>query len=81
MDEVLALLQWPAMVLTVFSSWLVASTRPGRRKLSFWIFLLSNVLWVAWGAHTGAMALVVMQFCLAALNIRAARKTSDAVTR
>lgn len=78
MDEVLALAQWPAMVLTVVASWLVASTRPGRRKLSFWIFLLSNVLWVAWGAHTSAMALVVMQFCLAALNIRAARKTRTA---
>ena len=79
MHELLVHLQWPAMVLTVVASWLVASTRPGRRKLSFWIFLLSNVLWVAWGAHTGAMALVVMQFCLAALNIRAARKTSAAV--
>jgi len=81
MDEVLALLQWPAMVLTVVASWLVASARPGRRKLSFWIFLLSNVLWVAWGAHAGATALVVMQFCLAALNIRAARKTSASVAR
>lgn len=81
MDEVLALLQWPAMVLTVVASWLVASTRPGLRNLSFWIFLLSNVLWVTWGAHTSATALVVMQFCLAALNIRAARKTSAAVAR
>ena len=79
MDEVLALVQWPAMVLTVVASWLVASTRPGRRKFSFWIFLLSNVLWVAWGAYTGATALVVMQFCLAALNIRAASKTSVAI--
>lgn len=81
MDEVLPLMQWPAMVLTVVASWLVASTRPGRRRFSFWIFLLSNLLWVAWGAHTGATALVVLQFCLAALNIRAARKTSDSVAR
>ena len=78
MDEVLALLRWPAMVLTVVASWLVASTRPGRRRLSFWIFLLSNVLWVAWGAHINATALVVMQFCLAALNIRAAMKINAA---
>ena len=81
MDEVLALLQWPAMVLTVVASWLVASTRPGRRRLAFWIFLLSNVMWVAWGAHSSATALVVMQFCPAALNIRAARRTRAAVTR
>lgn len=81
MDEVLALLQWPAMVLTVVASWLVASTRPGRRNFSFWLFLLSNALWVAWGVHTSATALVAMQFCLAALNIRAARKTSAALAR
>jgi len=34
---------------------------------------------VTWGAHTNAMALVVMQFCLAAMNIRAAMKTNAAV--
>ena len=78
MDELLGLLQWPAMVLTMVASWLVASTQPGRRELSFWIFLLSNALWVAWGAHTSAVALVVMQFGLAALNIRAARKAAAA---
>ena len=78
MDEVLALLQWPAMVLTVGASWLAASSRRGRRRLSFRIFLLSHVLWVAWGAPTNATALVVMQFCLAALNIRAAMKTNAA---
>lgn len=76
MDEMLAFLQWPAMVVTAVASWLVASARPGRRNISFWLFLLSNVLWVAWGLHTSANALVALQFCLAALNIRAARKTS-----
>ncbi len=69
------------MVSTVVASSLVASTRPGRRRLSFWIFLLSNVLGVAWGARTGATVMVLLQFCLAALNIRAARKTSEAVAR
>lgn len=63
MDEVLALLQWPAMVLAVVASWPGASTRPGRPRRSCWIFLLSNVPRVAWGAHTNATALVVMQFC------------------
>lgn len=64
------------MVLTVVATWLVASTRPRRRRLSFWVYLASNVLWVAWGWHTSALALVVLQFCLAALNIRAAKKTT-----
>ena len=74
MDAALDLLQWPAMLVTVLASWLVASTRKSRRGLGFWTFLASNVLWVAWGWHAQAWALVALQFCLAALNIRGARK-------
>ena len=70
----LDLLQWPAMVLTVLASWYVASTHKSRRRIGFWLFLASNVLWTLWGWHTDAYALVLLQFCLAALNIRAARK-------
>ena len=78
MDDWLNLLQWPAMLATVLAAWLVASTRSGRRNAGFWVFLLSNLLWVAWGWHTGATALVVLQFCLALMNIRGARKTDSA---
>ena len=74
-DDWLGLLQWPAMAVTVLASWLVASSNDGRRHAGFWVFLGSNGLWVAWGWHTGATALVVLQFCLAAMNIRGARKT------
>ena len=72
----LSLLQWPAMVVTVLAAWLVASTRPGRRNAGFWVFLLSNALWVGWGLHAQAHAVVVLQVCLAALNIRGAIKAS-----
>ena len=75
MDLLLDLLQWPAMLVTVLASWLVASTHKGRRNAGFWLFLLSNVLWVAWGWQANAQALIGLQFCLAALNIRGARKT------
>jgi hypothetical protein len=70
----LEMLQWPAMALTVLASYWVASTHAGRRRLGFWLFLASNALWAVWGWHSHAVALVVLQFCLAALNIRAARK-------
>ena len=50
----LDLLQWPAMAVTIAASWLVASDQKGRRNAGFWVFLLSNVLWVAWGWHAGA---------------------------
>jgi hypothetical protein len=63
-------LQWPAMLVTVVAVWLVGFQRKTERKYGFWSFLASNVLWVAWGLHAGAHALVVLQFALAALNIR-----------
>ena len=62
------------MVVTIAAAWLVASTTKRRRALGFWCFLLSNVLWIAWGWHTSAWALVALQFALAALNIRGAFK-------
>lgn len=65
-------LQWPAMLVTVAASWLVASTKTPHRRAGFWVFLGSNVLWVAWGIQTAAWALVALQVCLAAINIRGA---------
>jgi hypothetical protein len=73
----LDLIQWPAMVVTVAAAWYVASTQRSRRKLGFWLFLISNVLWVIWGVHTRAYALVALQFCLAAMNIRGERKNTS----
>ena len=73
--DVLNLIQWPAMVVTVVASWLVASTAEGKRNAGFWVFLVSNVMWVAWGYHSGAPALITLQACLMAMNIRGAIKS------
>lgn len=70
------LLQWPAMVVTVLAAWLMTSTNQRRRCVGFGFFLLSNVLWVGWGLHVGAYAVIALQFCLAALNIRGLQKNS-----
>ena len=72
------LLQWPAMVVTIAAAWLVASTNLTRRNWGFWIFLLSNVLWVVWALHDNALALIALQVGLAAMNIRGAMKTETA---
>ena len=66
------LLQWPAMLVTVLAAWLVASSSKRRRRIGFWVFLLSNVLWIAWGWHDEAYALVVLQLALGAMNVRGA---------
>ena len=42
------------------------------------MFLGSNLLWVAWGWHTSAHALIVLQVALALMNIRGLRKTEQA---
>jgi hypothetical protein len=76
MDTLLDLLQWPAMLATVVAAWWVASTHRRKRVVGFWTFLVSNGLWAAWGWHTHALALVVLQFCLAAMNIRGFVKAS-----
>jgi hypothetical protein len=73
--QVLDLIQWPAMVVTVAASWYVASTAKARRNFGFWLFILSNVLWVVWGVHAHAYALIMLQVCLAIMNVRGARKS------
>ena len=80
MDD-LDLLQWPAMVVTVVSAWLVASQAKRKREIGFWCFLLSNVLWIIWGWHARAYALIVLQVALAVLNIRGAYKNDPAVAK
>jgi hypothetical protein len=40
-------LQWPAMLVTLLASWLVASQKDVLRARGFWVFLVSNALWVA----------------------------------
>ena len=70
----LDLLQWPAMAVTVIAAWFVGSQKKNRRNWGFWLFLISNVLWSAWGWHDHAYALIALQVALAIINIRGAGK-------
>lgn len=79
--DLLSLMQWPAMAVTVAASWLVSSDTERRRCAGFWLFLLSNVLWTVWGVHEQAWALIVLQLCLAAMNIRGASKSAPAAAK
>jgi hypothetical protein len=68
--SILNFIQWPAMLVTVVAAWLVGSQRRFKRNYGFWLFLLSNVLWIIWGLEDGAYALVLLQLCLAFMNVR-----------
>lgn len=70
-------LQWPAMLVTVVAAWLIGSCRTQRRVTGFVCFIVSNILWVLWGLHSQAYALIVLQFCLFAMNLRGFRKNAD----
>jgi len=77
MDPIDAL-QWPAMAVTLLASWLVASQSKSRRNWGFWCFMASNLLWLAWGWHDKAYALMALQVGLFVLNVRGVRKTEPA---
>ena len=70
--------QWPAMATTVAAAWLVGSRKEMRRGWGFWLFLLSNALWILWGIAASAWALVLLQLFLAATNIRGVTRNDAA---
>ena len=76
--ELLNAIQWPAMLVTVIAAWMIASQKKLKRNWGFWLFLLSNLLWIAWALYDHAYALILLQLALAFMNIRGAVKTSSA---
>lgn len=64
------------MAVTVAAAWLVGSSSKARRSAGFWLFLTSNLLWLIWGWHDGAYALMALQVALGYLNIRGAAKAT-----
>lgn len=71
LDTLLDLLQWPAMAVTLVAAFLVGARHAKKRVVGFWTFIASNALWIVWGVHDGAWALIALQAGLAAMNIRA----------
>ena len=70
MDGFIDFLQWPAMAVSLIAAYLVGAKRAKRRILGFWTFIFSNVLWIVWGLHDEAWALIALQVALLAMNVR-----------
>ena len=70
MEGFIDFLQWPAMVVSLYAAFMVGSKKAGKRIFGFWMFILSNVLWIIWGVHDEAWALISLQVALMAMNAR-----------
>lgn len=77
MSDWIEWVQWPAFAASVLAAWLVGSKAASRRNAGFWVFLASNALWVTWGLHSHAIALIALQICLAAMNVRGLSKSDE----
>ncbi len=77
MDEILGMLEWPAMAISLAAAWLIASKNPQKRTWAFWMLILGNVLWIAWGWGDTAYALIALNAGLMALNIRGILKNEE----
>ena len=70
MEGFLDFLQLPAMAVSLYAAFMVGSKKAGKRIFGFWMFILSNVLWIVWGVHDEAWALISLQVALMAMNAR-----------
>jgi hypothetical protein len=70
-DSLIDLLQWPAMAVTLCAAYLVGARHALRRTFGFYTFIVSNIMWIVWGVHDGAWALIALQAGLLAMNVRA----------
>ena len=75
LDTLIDLLQWPAMAVTLAAAFLVGARHARRRIFGFYTFIASNILWIVWGVHDEAWALIALQVGLLAMNVRAIFRT------
>ena len=58
------------MAVTLCAAFLVGARHARRRTFGFYTFILSNLLWIVWGVHDEAWALITLQAGLLAMNVR-----------
>ena len=78
MEQFLDFLQWPAMAVSLYAAFMIGSKKADKRIFGFWMFILSNVMWIIWGVHDEAWALISLQVALMAMNVRGIFKNESA---
>lgn len=79
MEEFFALLEWPAMAISLAAAWWMGSTKAKKRIVAFVLLIIGNLMWIAWGYGEGAWALIALNVGLMGLNVRAIMKNEDEV--
>jgi hypothetical protein len=56
-------LDWPAMLTALIGTFILSRRAPSARmrRLAFFIYLVSNLLWLAWACHLRAYPMIIMQ--------------------
>jgi len=78
MEGFLDFLQWPAMAVSLYAAFMIGSKKAGKRIFGFWMFIVSNIMWIIWGLHDEAWALISLQVALMAMNVRGIFKNESA---
>ncbi len=76
--DFLALLEWPAMAISLAAAWWMGSRKPGKRIAAFCMLIVGNLMWIGWGWGEDARALIALNLGLLALNVRGILKNEDA---
>ena len=69
------------MLCSLAGAYLLGSPSARTRIIGFLVFCCSNVLWVVWGFHESAWALIVLQVGLFGFNVRGIRRNEPEVKR
>jgi hypothetical protein len=77
MEDLVALLEWPAMLVSLAAAWWMASRDKSKRILAFALLIAGNLMWIAWGWGDSAWALIALNVGLLALNVRGIVKNED----
>jgi len=75
--DFLALLEWPAMAISLAAAWWMGSRKPGKRIAAFCMLIVGNLMWIGWGWGEDARALIALNLGLLAMNVRGILKNED----
>ncbi|MES2899284.1 MAG: hypothetical protein V4723_06110 [Pseudomonadota bacterium] len=78
MDDMLNLLEWPAMAISLVAAYLLGSINPTKRIVAFVMLIVGNLMWIGWGWGNEAKALIALNVGLMVLNVRGVFKNEEA---